>query len=137
MSNPFRKEHRGPGLMEPISHYCDAVSYGGLVFVSGCAPVDKSGAVVSDDVLEQTRQVFRNIDAALKEAGSGIDQILKVTVYLVDVDDLKRVDIARREVFGDVRPASTLVEVSRLAIPGMLVEIEAVAAVHAASADKD
>lgn len=137
MSSPIREEHRGHGLMEPISHYCDAVSYGDLVFVSGCAPVDQSGAVVSDDVLEQTRQVFRNIEAALEAAGSGIDQILKVTVYLVDVDDLKRVDIARREVFGDVRPASTLVEVSRLAIPGMLVEIEAVAAVHAATGDKD
>ena len=125
-----RKEYRVAGQAEPISHYTDAVRAGDLLFVSGCVPVDGDGALVGgDDVIEQARQVFRNVGAVLEAAGAGIADIVKVTVFLTDVDDRTRIDPVRQEVFGDTRPASTLIEVSRLAVPGAKLEVEAVALV--------
>jgi reactive intermediate/imine deaminase len=124
-----RQEIRVPGQPEPISHYTDAVRVDGLLFVSGCVPVDEEGRLVGgDDVAEQARQVFRNIGAILEAAGAGFDDVAKVTVYLVDVDDRTKINPVRQEVFGDSRPASTLIEISRLAVPGARLEIDAVAA---------
>ena len=122
-----REEIRVPGLAEPISHYTDAVRAGDLVFISGCVPVDADGRLVPGDVVAQTRQVFANIGAVLAASGAEFGDVVKVTVFLVDVDDRAAVNTVRREVFGAARPASTLVEVSRLAIPGARVEVEAVA----------
>jgi 2-iminobutanoate/2-iminopropanoate deaminase len=123
-----RREIRVDGLAEPISHYTDAVVAGDLLFVSGLVGVDRHGALVGgDDVAAQTRQVFANLRAVLDEAGCRFEDVVKVTVYLTDVDDRAKINPVRREVFGDARPASTLVEVSRLAVPGAKVEIEAVA----------
>jgi 2-iminobutanoate/2-iminopropanoate deaminase len=124
-----RKEIRAPQLNEPISHYTDAVVFENLVFVSGCAPVDRDlNLVGGDDVAAQARQVFDNIKLVLEAAGASFKDIVKVTVYLTNIDDRHLVNPVRQEVFGDARPASTLVEVSRLAIPGMKIEVEAVAA---------
>jgi 2-iminobutanoate/2-iminopropanoate deaminase len=124
-----RKEIRVPQLNEPISHYTDAVVFEDLVFVSGCAPVDRDlNLVGGDDVAAQARQVFDNMKLVLEAAGASFKNILKVTVYLTNIDDRLLVNPVRQEVFGDARPASTLVEVSRLAIPGMKIEVEAVAA---------
>ena len=126
----MRKEYRVPGLPEPISHYTDAVEANGLLFVSGCIPVDGDGRLVGgDDVVAQARQVFANIGAVLGAAGVGFADVVKVTVYLLEIDDRARINAVRQEVFGAVRPASTLVEVSRLALPGARLEIEAVARV--------
>jgi 2-iminobutanoate/2-iminopropanoate deaminase len=123
-----RQEYRVAGQAEPISHYTDAVRAGDLLFVSGCVPVDEQGALVGgDDVVEQARQVFRNVGAVLEAAGAGFADVVKVTVFLTDVDDRARINPVRQEVFGDARPASTLIEVSRLAIPGAKLEVEAVA----------
>jgi 2-iminobutanoate/2-iminopropanoate deaminase len=122
-----RREIRVPGLAEPISHYTDAVVAGDLLFVSGCVPVDGEGRLVPGDVVAQTRQVFANIGEVLAAADTGFAQIVKVTVFLVDIDDRAAVNAVRKEVFGDARPASTLVEVSKLAIPGARIEVEAVA----------
>lgn len=123
-----RQEFRVPGQPEPISHYTDAVRAGELLFVSGCVPVDADGALVGgDDPAEQTRQVLRNVGAILEAAGASFADVVKVTVYLVDVDDRTKINPVRQEVFGPTRPASTLVEISRLAIPGARVEIDAVA----------
>jgi reactive intermediate/imine deaminase len=123
-----REEIRVAGLHEPISHYTDAVRAGQLLFVSGCGPLDADGTLVGgEDVLEQTRQVLANMQQILAAAGAGFSDVVKVTVYLTDVEDRQTVDIARREVFGAARPASTLIEVSRLALDGMKVEIECVA----------
>jgi 2-iminobutanoate/2-iminopropanoate deaminase len=125
-----REEIRVPGLAEPISHYTDAVVSDGLVFVSGCVPVDGAGELVGgDDVVAQARQVFANVGAVLAAAGATFADVLKVTLYLTDIGDRRAIDAVRREVFGPVRPASTLVEVSRLAIPGARLEVEAVARV--------
>jgi 2-iminobutanoate/2-iminopropanoate deaminase len=123
-----RREYRVPGLPEPISHYTDAVEANGLLFVSGCIPVDGDGRLVGgDDVVAQARQVFANIGAVLGAAGADFADVVKVTVYLLDIDDRPRINAVRQEVFGGTRPASTLVEVSRLALPGARLEVEAVA----------
>jgi 2-iminobutanoate/2-iminopropanoate deaminase len=125
-----REEYRVEGLMEPISHYTDAVRAGGLLFVSGLVPVDAEGILVGEsDVVEQTRQIFRNMELVLRAAGCGFEDVVKLTTFLLDVNDRAKINPIRREVFGDARPASTLVEVSALAVPGALLEIEAVAAI--------
>ena len=123
-----RREIRVDGLADPISHYTDAVVAGELLFISGLVGVDGQGALVGgDDVAAQARQVFENMHAVLDEAGCRFEDVVKVTVYLTDVDDRPKINPVRQEVFGAARPASTLVEVSRLAVPGAKVEIEAVA----------
>ncbi|HEX6322010.1 MAG TPA: RidA family protein [Burkholderiales bacterium] len=124
---PDRKELMVEGLAPPISHYCDAVRFGDLLFISGVPPTDAAGRVVSDDVAAQARQVFLNMKLVLDAAGASFADILKVTVYLLDVDDRSKINPVRQEFFGAARPASTLIGVSQLAIPGMKVEIEAVA----------
>jgi 2-iminobutanoate/2-iminopropanoate deaminase len=128
-----REEYRVEGLAEPMSHYTDAVKAGGLLFVSGIVPIDAGGKLVGEgDVAEQARQVFRNMDLCLRAAGCGFGDVVKVTSYLLDVNDRATINPVRQEVFGDARPASTLVEVSALAVPGALLEIEAVAAIPGA-----
>jgi reactive intermediate/imine deaminase len=123
-----REEIRVPGQPEPISHYTDAVRAGELLFVSGCVPVDGEGRLVGgDDVVAQARQVLANIEAVLTAAGATFADVVKVTVYLTDIADRAAINPVRQEVFGATRPASTLVEVSALAIPGAKLELDAVA----------
>jgi len=124
----MREEIRAPGQAEPISHYTDAVRAGDLLFLSGIVPVDAAGSLVGgDDVVEQARQVFRNMAEVLGAAAAGPQDVVKVTVFLTDVDDRARINPVRQEFFGAARPASTLVEVARLAVPGARIEVEAVA----------
>jgi 2-iminobutanoate/2-iminopropanoate deaminase len=125
-----RQEIRVPGQSEPISHYTDAVRAGELLFVSGCVPVDGEGRLVGgDDIVAQARQVFANVGSILGAGGASFADVVKVTVYVTNIDDRVRINPVRQEVFGDTRPASTLVEVSALAIPGAKLEVEAVALV--------
>ena len=126
----MRHEYRIEGLAPPLSHYTDAVRAGDLLFMSGLIGVDGQGGLIGgDDVAAQVRQVFENMRAVLDEAGCGFEDIVKVTVYLTDIEDRPKINPVRQEVFGDARPASTLVEVSRLAVPGAKVEIDAVAVI--------
>ena len=126
----MREEIRVEGLAEPVSHFTDAVRGGGFLYVSGIVPVDGDGRLVGgDDVVAQTRQVFENMRAILEAGGCGFEDVVKVTVFLTGVDDRPLINPVRQEVFGDTRPASTLVEVSALVIPGARVEIECVALV--------
>jgi 2-iminobutanoate/2-iminopropanoate deaminase len=122
-----RRELRVEGLAEPISHYTDAVVAGDALYLSGIVPVDADGNVVGDDIAAQARQVFANMALVLGAAGATPADVVKVTVFLLDVDDRPAINPVRQEFFGSARPASTLVEVSRLAVPGALLEIEAVA----------
>jgi reactive intermediate/imine deaminase len=123
-----RAEFRVAGQAEPISHYTDAVRAGDLLFVSGCVPVDGEGRLVGgDDVVAQARQVLANVGAVLAAAGATFADVVKVTVYLTDIADRAAINPVRQEIFGETRPASTLVEVSALAIPGAKLEIDAVA----------
>ncbi len=125
-----REEIRVDGLAEPISHYTDAVRAGELLFVSGIVPVDSEGGLVGgDDVVAQARQVFESMRAVLGAAGCTFADVVKVTLFLTDVDDRPLVNPVRQEVFGATRPASTLVEVPRLAVEGAKIEVECVAVV--------
>ncbi len=123
-----RQEYRVEGLPEPFSHYTDAVRAGNLLFISGCVSIDAEGHVVGEgDVVAQARQVFANIGLCLAAAGASFADVVKVTHYLTDIDDRGRINPVREEFFGDARPSSTLVEVSRLVLPELLLEVEAIA----------
>jgi enamine deaminase RidA (YjgF/YER057c/UK114 family) len=125
-----REEIRAGELSEPISHYTDAVRWRDMLFISGIAPVEREGMVVGpDDPAIQARCILENMGRVLALSGASFEDVLKVTVYLTDIDDRALIDPVRKEFFGDTRPASTLIEVSALAIEGMKVEIDAVAAV--------
>lgn len=123
---PRRQEFLLEGLAPPISHYCDAVRWDDTLYISGIPPLDVKGRVVSDDPAAQARQVFENMKLILDAAGATFADVLKVTVYLTDVNDRKKINPVRQEYFGAARPASTLIGINELAIPGMKVEIEAV-----------
>jgi 2-iminobutanoate/2-iminopropanoate deaminase len=128
----MRQEYRVEGTSEPLSHYTDAVRAGDLLFVSGIVPVNEQGELVGgDDVVAQTRAVFESMRAVLAAAGAGPADVVKVTVFLTDVDDRARINPVRQEFFGAARPASTLVEISRLAVPGARIEVECVAVLPA------
>jgi 2-iminobutanoate/2-iminopropanoate deaminase len=126
-----RREFRVAGQAEPISHFTDAVQAGELLFVSGIVPVDANRELVGGDVVAQARAVFENMGEILAAAGCSFADVVKVTVFLTDIDDRPLVNPVRQEVFGDARPASTLVEVSALVIPGARIEVEAVALIPA------
>ena len=121
---------RAEGLSVPISHYSDAVRAGNTIYVSGQASLDANGNLVGpSDVVAQTRQTLENMKTVLAAAGATLDDVVKVTVYLANRDDRPKVNEVRKEYFKANRPASTLIEISRFAIEGMLIEIEAIAVV--------
>lgn len=123
-----REEFMVPGMSEPVSHFTHVVRAGRVVFVSGCVATDGQGRLVGgDDIVAQTRQVHENIKRCLAAAGATFADVCKVTVFLRDVGDREKVNTVRREYFGASRPASTLVEVSRLVHDDLLLEIEATA----------
>jgi 2-iminobutanoate/2-iminopropanoate deaminase len=126
-SKTTRREFSIPGLSPPISHYCDAVAFGDILFISGIAPLDANLRVIGgDDAAAQAEAILSVMDKILKAAGASFSDILKVTVLLTDIEDRTKINPVRQKYFGSARPASTLFEVSKLAIPGMKVEIEAV-----------
>ena len=126
-----RQEYRVAGLPAPISHYTDAVRFGDLLFVSGLTAHDADGRLVEGDAAVQTRRILESLRLVLSAAGASLADVLKVTVYLTDISDRTLINPVRQEFFGNSRPASTLVEVSALALPGMRVEIEAVVGLSA------
>ena len=124
-----REEVRVPGRPE-LSHAADAVRAGGYVFVAGILPVDGSGALVGgDDAAAQAEFVLGEFERVLAAAGCSPADVVKVTVFLTDVDDRPRINPVRQEIFGSARPASTLVEVSGLAVEGAKIEVDVIAAV--------
>jgi 2-iminobutanoate/2-iminopropanoate deaminase len=127
-----RQEFRIEGLPEPLSHYTDAVRFGDVLFVSGLTAHDGEGKIVGNDAAAQTRQILSNLKRVLDAAGASMADVLKVTVFLTDINDRAAINPVRQEFFGAARPASTLIEVSRLALPEMKVEIEAVVGLPAA-----
>ena len=129
-SRPHRQEIRVPGMPEPISHFTHVVRAGNIVFVSGCVASDEHGRTVGgDDATAQARKALENIKACLTAAGATFADVCKVTVFLKNMADREKVNVARKEYFGAQRPASTLVEISRFVRDDILVEIEATAVV--------
>ena len=125
----MRREITAPGVAEPLSHYCDAVEANGFLFVSGCPALDENGDLVGgDDTVAPVRAGAEEPRApSCRPPGCAPADVVKVNVYLTDVDDRPLINPLRQAFFGESRPASTLVGVRELPVPGMKVEIEAVA----------
>jgi 2-iminobutanoate/2-iminopropanoate deaminase len=115
-------------LPKPAGPYSPAVVFERLVFVSGQGAKDPAtGQLVGTDVETQTEQVLKNIAAILEASGSSLDHVLRCGVFLTDIADFARMNAVYSRVFGNNRPARTTVQVVALPMPGLRVEIDAVA----------
>jgi enamine deaminase RidA (YjgF/YER057c/UK114 family) len=113
---------------EPVVGYSRTVRAGPFIFISGTTATLENGSIAGDgDAYEQMRQALSNMRKALELAGASILDVVQTRMYVTDIERWEEVGRAHEEVFGNIRPVTSMVEVSRLIDPAMLVEIEAVA----------